>query len=130
MVACWRYKPENRVNFQDIHARLKDMLSDGEREQPAVWFANEATSETVRSIAVERVAAQHVSSLGAQCAQLRPEPYRAADVAVIRRVRHGRVPLVDVRLLLVDDREQLAHATSLDSSRFAVPTASYRRYDQ
>ncbi len=47
MVACWHYVPENRIHFLDIHARLTEMLSDINKEEPTIWFSNEQSSQTV-----------------------------------------------------------------------------------
>jgi hypothetical protein len=47
MVSCWHYIPENRIHFLDIHTRLTEILLDKDKEQPAIWFSNEPSSQTV-----------------------------------------------------------------------------------
>jgi hypothetical protein len=48
MLSCWHYIPENRIHFLDIHSRLNEILLDKNKEQPLIWFSNEASSQTVK----------------------------------------------------------------------------------
>jgi len=35
------------MHFLDIHTRLTEILLDKDKEQPAIWFSNEPSSQTV-----------------------------------------------------------------------------------
>ena len=49
MLVCWNYIPENRVNFQEIHSRLNEILSDQSKELPPTWFSYDASSSSAVS---------------------------------------------------------------------------------
>jgi hypothetical protein len=54
MLLCWNYIPENRVKFHEMNARLIELLSDENKEQPLVWFAYDPSLLTVIAIIEHR----------------------------------------------------------------------------
>ncbi|CAF3673918.1 unnamed protein product [Rotaria socialis] len=50
MLSCWQYIPEDRINFSDLHSHLNEIIMDENKEQPSIWFSNEASSTTARNV--------------------------------------------------------------------------------